>query len=51
MSSTRPISKNIGSPMMAPTKAIAHGNIHGAQFHAEKSHRFGMKLLGNFARM
>jgi glutamine amidotransferase len=31
--------------------AIAHGNIHGAQFHAEKSHRFGMKLLGNFARM
>lgn len=31
--------------------AIAHGNILGAQFHAEKSHRFGMKLLGNFARM
>lgn len=31
--------------------AIAHGNIHGAQFHAEKSHRFGMKLLGNFARL
>jgi len=31
--------------------AIAYGNIHGAQFHAEKSHRFGMNLLGNFARM
>lgn len=31
--------------------AIAHGNILGAQFHAEKSHRFGMKLLHNFARM
>ncbi len=29
--------------------AIARGNIHGAQFHAEKSHRFGMRLLGNFA--
>lgn len=31
--------------------AIAHGNILGAQFHAEKSHRFGKQLLGNFARM
>lgn len=31
--------------------AIAHGNVMGAQFHAEKSHRFGMQLLGNFARM
>ncbi|MDP3082616.1 MAG: imidazole glycerol phosphate synthase subunit HisH [Rubrivivax sp.] len=31
--------------------AIAHDNIYGAQFHAEKSHRFGMKLLGNFARI
>jgi len=26
---TRPISKNIGRPMIAPTKAIAHGNIRG----------------------
>jgi imidazole glycerol-phosphate synthase subunit HisH len=31
--------------------AIAHDNIMGAQFHAEKSHRFGMALLGNFARL
>ncbi len=31
--------------------AIGHGNIVGAQFHPEKSHRFGMALLGNFARM
>lgn len=31
--------------------AIASGNIHGAQFHPEKSHRFGMKLLGNFAEI
>lgn len=31
--------------------ALSHGNIHGAQFHPEKSHRFGMKLLANFARM
>ena len=31
--------------------ALSHGNFHGAQFHPEKSHRFGMKLLANFARM
>lgn len=29
--------------------AICHGNVYGAQFHPEKSHRFGMKLLQNFA--
>ena len=27
ISSTRPISKNIGRPMIAPTSAIAHGSI------------------------
>lgn len=31
--------------------AIAHGNIFGAQFHPEKSHRFGMHFLSNFARL
>jgi glutamine amidotransferase len=31
--------------------AIARGNICGAQFHPEKSHRFGMKFLGNFAEI
>jgi glutamine amidotransferase len=30
---------------------IAHGNIFGAQFHPEKSHRFGMHFLSNFARI
>lgn len=35
----------------AKTVAVSHGNIHGAQFHPEKSHRFGMRLLADFARL
>lgn len=31
--------------------AIAHGNIMGAQFHPEKSHRFGMALLRNWVEL
>ncbi len=30
---------------------IQSGNIYGAQFHPEKSHKFGMQLLQNFARI
>jgi glutamine amidotransferase len=30
---------------------VAHGNLYGAQFHPEKSHRYGMSFLGNFARL
>lgn len=31
--------------------AIQKDNIMGAQFHPEKSHKFGMKLFENFARV
>jgi glutamine amidotransferase len=31
--------------------AIQHNNIYGAQFHPEKSHKYGMKLLENFSKI
>ena len=31
--------------------AISKGNIYGFQYHPEKSHDVGMKLLENFVRL
>lgn len=33
------------------TCAIQHNNIFATQFHPEKSHKFGMKLLQNFSNL
>ena len=30
---------------------IQKDNVYGAQFHPEKSHKYGMKLLANFAKL
>jgi imidazole glycerol-phosphate synthase subunit HisH len=37
-----------GSPFVS---AFAHGNVMGTQFHPEKSHKYGLTLLRNFAAL
>jgi len=31
--------------------AVNHGKVYGVQFHPEKSHRFGMRMMQNFAKL
>jgi len=33
------------------TAAVSRGNIYGAQFHPEKSHRFGMDMIKRFVEL
>jgi glutamine amidotransferase len=42
------ITAEYGYPFVA---GVNKGNIYGVQFHPEKSHRFGMKILENFSRL
>lgn len=35
----------------AVTVAVSRGNLHGVQFHPEKSHRYGMRVLQAFAEL
>ena len=42
---------SVASHELRNPMSIIKGNIAGVQFHPEKSHKFGMKLLSNFVRL
>lgn len=42
------VSSHYGYPFAA---GLQHENIYGVQFHPEKSHKYGMQLLSNFAKL
>lgn len=42
------VSTHYGYPFSA---GLQHENIYGVQFHPEKSHKYGMQLLSNFAKL
>jgi imidazole glycerol-phosphate synthase subunit HisH len=39
---------NYGNPICV---AVSQANVHGVQFHPEKSHKFGMRLMKAFAEL
>ena len=50
-SATSPEAQGITQYGVPFASVVGHDNVYGVQFHPEKSHRFGMSLLRNFAKI